>query len=120
MGRLCFALDLIDNPSLIERYRAWHEVGSIPKEVIDSMKKVDITDMEIWQVADRLFMIMETGNDFSATTKAENDAKSTVIQAWETLMSTFQKPLPTAPIGVKWLPMACIFSLVDHENVNGK
>jgi L-rhamnose mutarotase len=118
MGRLCLALDLVDNPSLIARYLDWHRVGGVPREVIDSMKKVDITDMEIWQVADRLFMIMETGPNFSAEAKADDDANSTVVQAWEALMSTFQKPLPTAPTGVKWLPMSRIFNLDDHKNIS--
>ena len=32
--RYCFALDLHDDPALIERYKVWHSPGQVPAAVI--------------------------------------------------------------------------------------
>jgi len=37
--------------------------------------------------------------------------------AWETLMWTFQKPLPHAAPGQKWMPMTQIFDLAQQQGV---
>jgi L-rhamnose mutarotase len=112
--RRCLTLDLKDDPALIERYEAWHSPGAVPEAVIRSIREADIRDMEIWRVHDRLFMIMETGPDFSPEAKAAADMVSEDVQAWERLMWEFQRPLPAAEPGEKWLPMARIFALSEQ------
>jgi L-rhamnose mutarotase len=112
--RHCLALDLKDDPALIARYEAWHAPRAVPMAVIASIRAADIRDMQIWRLGARLFMIMETGPDFSPEAKAAADMASEDVQAWERLMWEFQQPLPGAADGEKWLPMQRIFALSDQ------
>ena len=57
MRRYCFALDLKDDPQLIKEYEQHHR--EVWPEVLESMKSNGIERMEIYRVANRLFMIME-------------------------------------------------------------
>ena len=54
-------------------------------------------------------MILKTPDDFSLGEKGAGDAASTVMQKWEELMWKYQKPLPVAKAGQKWVPMERIF-----------
>ena len=112
--RYCLALDLKDDPALIERYEAWHAPGAVPSAVIRSIREADILDMQIWRIGNRLFMIMETGPGFSPDAKAAADLASEDVQAWERLMWEFQQPLPGAADGEKWIAMRQIFALDEQ------
>jgi L-rhamnose mutarotase len=112
--RHCLALDLADDPALIERYEAWHAPGAVPPAVVASIRAADISDMQIWRVGTRLFMIMETGPAFSPEAKAAADLASEDVQAWERLMWEFQRPLPGAADGEKWIAMKSIFALAEQ------
>ena len=57
------------------------------------------------------FMIMEVNESFSFEAKAKTDQLNPRVQEWETLMSTFQKMLPQAKPGEKWLLMERVFKL---------
>ncbi|MBO9707405.1 MAG: L-rhamnose mutarotase [Caulobacter sp.] len=113
--RHCLALDLKDDEALIARYEAWHAPGATPPAVIRSIREADILALEIWRLGTRLFMIMETGPRFSAEAKAAADMASDDVQAWERLMWRFQKPLPEAPEGEKWMALRRIFALEEHS-----
>jgi L-rhamnose mutarotase len=110
--RLCFALDLVNDVTLIREYCRMHEPGSVWPAVIDHIRARGIESMEIWQRADRLFMIVEAADDFPrrdacADSQAENDR-------WEAYMGTFQRALDDAAAGEKWAAMRRIFLLADH------
>jgi L-rhamnose mutarotase len=110
MLRYCLALDLKDDPTLIAEYEKYHEKlwPEIEKSIIDS----GITNMEIYRIGNRLFMIMETTNDFSFDQKAAADAADPKVQEWENLMWNYQQALPMAQKGEKWMLMKKIFALV--------
>ena len=63
------------------------------------------------RIGNRLFMIMETVDDFSFEEKAEMDANNPKVQEWENLMWKYQQALPMAKEGEKWLLMKQIFKL---------
>mgnify|MGYP006266831783 CR=1 FL=1 len=109
MKRLCFALDLKDDPQLIAEYEAYHQ--RVWPEILESIRQSGIRDMEIYRIHNRLFMIMDTDDDFSLAQKAEQDANNPKVQEWEELMWTYQKALPGAKPDEKWMPMKCIFTL---------
>ncbi len=109
MKRRCFALDLKDDPELIRAYEAHHQ--AVWPEILASIRESGIIDMEIYRVGNRLFMIMETEDDFSLAQKAERDAANQKVQEWEALMWTYQQALPMAKPDEKWMPMQCIFKL---------
>jgi L-rhamnose mutarotase len=107
------ALDLKDDPALIEEYKKHHAPGGVWSEIIDSITQAGIENMEIFLVGNRLFMIMEVADDYCGQAKAEADIANPKVQEWETLMDTFQQSLPWAQAGQKWVPMEQIFSLKD-------
>jgi L-rhamnose mutarotase len=109
MTRYCFALDLKDDAQLISAYEQYHQ--SVWPEIIASIKEADIKVLDIYRVANRLFMIMEVGEDFSFEKKAALDAKNEIVLQWEKLMWEYQQALPTAQPGEKWVLMQKIFSL---------
>ncbi len=67
--------------------------------------------MEIYLLGTRLFMILEAGPDFSLEKKAESDQANPKVQEWEELMWKFQRTLPQAGPGGKWLLLERIFKL---------
>ena len=107
--RFCLTLDLKDNPKLIAEYRRYHE--KIWPEITKSIRNAGIEDMEIHLLGTRMFMIMEVNEGFSFAAKAKADAANPKVREWEELMWRFQKPLPTAKPGEKWLVMERIFKL---------
>ncbi|HEU5233256.1 MAG TPA: L-rhamnose mutarotase [Terriglobales bacterium] len=107
--RYCLALDLKDDPQLIAEYKRYHE--KIWPEITKSIKDAGIEDLEIYLLGSRLFMIMEVNEAFSFAAKAEADRTNPKVQEWEKLMWKFQKPLPQAKPGEKWILMDRIFKL---------
>ena len=111
MTRYCLALDLKEDPTLIAAYEDYH--SSVWPEIIASIKEAGIKALEIYRVANRLFMIIEAGDDFSFEKKAVMDAKNEMVVQWEKLMWEYQQALPTAKPGEKWVLMKKIFTLSD-------
>src|SRR5687767_11473785 len=111
MKRFCFALDLVDDPKLIEEYENWHKPENCWPEVKKSISDAGISDMQIYRTGNRLFMIMETVDDYSGEQKAEMDDNNPKVLKWESLMWKFQQPLPWAKEGEKWVLMKKIFQL---------
>ncbi|MCB0556669.1 MAG: L-rhamnose mutarotase [Phaeodactylibacter sp.] len=109
MKRYCLALDLRNDPQLIAEYEACHR--KVWPEILDSIRNSGITNMEIYRLGSRLFMIMETADDFSFEKKAAMDAANPRVQEWEALMWRFQQALPGAKPGEKWMLMEKIFEL---------
>lgn len=107
MNRQCLALDLKDDPVLIAKYEEYHR--NVWPEILDSLRDSGITNMEIYRISNRLFMIIETTADFSFEKKGKMDAENTRVQDWEVLMWDYQQALPIAKPGEKWLPMERIF-----------
>jgi L-rhamnose mutarotase len=107
--RYCLTLDLQDDPQLIADYKRYHQ--KIWPEITKSIKDSGIQDLEIYQLGTRLFMVMEVGEQFSFEAKTKSDRENPKVQEWEELMWKFQKPLPSANPGEKWLLMDRIFKL---------
>mgnify|MGYP001199278974 CR=1 FL=1 len=107
--RFCFALDLKKDPLLINGYIEHHK--KVWPEILKQIKGTGVESMEIYRISDRLFMIMETNFDFSLSKKQKKDASDPKVQEWETLMSKYQKVLPCAKPGEKWVLMDQIFKL---------
>jgi L-rhamnose mutarotase len=113
MRRLYFALDLKDDPALIKEYEDWHQPGRIWPEVLESLSASGVKELEILRCGDRLIMVIEVPGDFSAADRAILDKASPRVKAWEELMWKFQRPLPFAKAGEKWVPMERMFCLKE-------
>lgn len=107
MKKFCLALDLKDDAQLISEYENYHK--AVWPEILQSITDSGITNMEIYRVSNRLFMIMETTDRFSFEAKSKADASNEKVQEWEKLMWNYQQALPTAKEGEKWMLMEKIF-----------
>lgn len=112
MKRFTLALDLVDDPVLIAEYEKLHE--RIADDIAKSITDAGITEMEIYRIGNRLFMIMETDDDFSFERKSEMDANNPKVQEWENFVWKFQQALPMAKPGEKWMLMKQIFKLTNQ------
>lgn len=109
LNRYCLALDLQNDEQLIEEYEKYHQ--QVWPEIKESIRNAGIEHMEIYRVENRLFMIMETSEHFSFEQKQAMDESNEKVQEWERLMWKYQKALPSAAKGEKWMLMKKIFSL---------
>lgn len=109
MKRYCLALDLVNDPAMISQYIEHHK--AVWPEITDSIKKSGIIEMQIFNVADRLFMVIEVEEGFSFEKKNKMDNQNPYVIKWEELMSTYQKTLANALPGEKWILMEKVFDL---------
>lgn len=109
MQKHCLTLDLKDDPKLIEEYIKFHQ--NVWPEIIKSIQDAGIKNLEIYNVGNRLFMIIEADSSFSFEKKSKLDAENPKVQEWETLMWKFQQAFPGSKPGEKWILMNKIFDL---------
>ncbi|HMC87408.1 MAG TPA: L-rhamnose mutarotase [Chitinophagaceae bacterium] len=109
MKRYCLALDLYNDDKLIAEYEAYHK--NVWPEIKKSILDAGIAHMEIYRTGNRLFMIMDTENNFSFERKAAMDNSNPKVLEWEKLMWKFQSAMPWAKPGDKWILMDKIFML---------
>ena len=114
--RICLALDLKDDAALIAEYERHHEPQNAWPEITDSIKNSGIEEMHIYRIENRLFLIMEVNESFSAERKSAADANNPKVREWEQLMWKFQQPLASARDGEKWLEMKEIYRLSGAES----
>jgi|TARA_X000000950_G_scaffold289428_1_gene413343 L-rhamnose mutarotase len=114
--QICMALDLKDDPRLIEEYKNFHLPENIWPEIPESIRSAGVRDMQIFLVENHLFMIMDVENDFDSKKKEELDARNPVVQRWEKLMWTYQQALPSAKPGQKWVQLERIFQLSNSSD----
>jgi len=107
MKRYCYTLDLVEDEKLIEEYINHHSDvwPEIQKSIIDS----GILLMEIYLIGNRLFMITDVDDFFSLEKRASID--NSKVQEWESLMWKYQKAVPFAKEGEKWVLMDRIYQL---------
>ena len=111
MNKYCLACDLVDDPALITEYERYHLHENKWPEIMQSITGAGITNMEIYRFGNRLFMIMETNDNFDFALKAQMDANNPKVQEWEQLMWKFQQAIPGSKPGEKWVLMDKIFQL---------
>lgn len=109
MKRYCLALDLINDPTRIREYEAYHE--RVWPEILRSIRDSGIHRMEIYRTGNRLTMVIEAEDSFSFEAKSAADAANEKVQEWEKLMWNYQQALPHAGRGEKWMLMQKIFEL---------
>ena len=116
MTRLYFALDLHNDPALIQEYERWHRPDVIWPTVTNSLQKSGVKDLELYRCGNRLLQILDVSQEppHPAMHTAEVDAN---MIAWEELMWRYQQPLPFAQAGEKWVPMNRLFSLRETLSI---
>ena len=105
--RYALALDLADDPALIAEYEQHHR--RVWPEIEASLRAAGINRIEMYRTGNRLVMILEVAPDFSFEAMAAADAANPKVQEWERLMWTYQRALPWAKPGEKWVLMERIY-----------
>ena len=109
MKKYCLALDLVEDPNLISDYKIHHK--NVWPEIEKSIKNTVKTNLEIYCISNRLFMIIEAEDNFSFEEKNKKDINNPKVLEWETLMWKYQQALPVAKPGEKWMLMDLIYKL---------
>lgn len=111
--RYCKTMELRNDPTLIEAYRAAHAKGAAWPEITQGMREVGIVDMEIYLFDTKLFMIMETVGDFNHDNAMAKLAKKPRQGEWEAYMSRFQDTSEEANADQKWQLMERIYKMEE-------
>ena len=109
MKRYCQTLELRNEPELIKAYTEEH--SRVWPEVQAGIREVGILDMQIYAYGNRLFMIVDTVDDFDWVTDNARLATLPRQAEWEAYMSKVQGADPSAPSTAKWKLMTKIFEL---------
>jgi len=107
--RYCQALDLVDDPALIAEYQQHHQ--RIWPDIATHLREFGVLEMEIYLLGHRLFMVMDTTDDFDGDAFARRSLQNPKVCEWETLMWKYQRPTPWTPAGEKWVALTPIFAL---------
>ena len=107
MKRYCQTLELRDDPEMIEQYCEVHR--HVWPEIIEGQRQVGILDMQIFRRGRRLFMIMDTVDDFDFVRDNARLATLPRQAEWEAYVAKFQGADPNAPSTDKWQLMERIF-----------
>jgi L-rhamnose mutarotase len=109
--RICQALELRNDPALIEEYKYWHRAENIWPEIPAGIKEVGILDMEIYILGQQLFMIVEVPGDFDWDKSFARLATLDRQTEWERFMAKFQLCDPDSGSSERWKKMEQIFKL---------
>ena len=107
MKRYCQTLDLRDDPEMIEKYVEAH--SQVWPEVQTGIREVGILDMQIFRKENRLFMIMDTVDEFDFVADNARLAGLPRQAEWEAYVSQFQGCASGASSSEKWRLMDKIF-----------
>ena len=67
MTRWFYALDLQDDPALIDEYERWHQADRIWPDILQSLRAAGIEAAEIFRTGTRLVLVMEVSAEFDPT-----------------------------------------------------
>ena len=110
MKSYAMALDLKDDPAVVDEYKRWHR--AVWSEVVDGLKSIGISKMKIFLLGRRLFMYLEAPDDFDlARDFPKYVAQSPRAAEWDELMRRFQQPAAGAAPGEWWAAMEEVFDL---------
>ena len=110
--RVCLALDLKEDPELIEKYIYHHKLENNWPEINDGIRRSGIQLMDIYRVDNRMFMICEidAGDDFDACW--DEIGTYPRQEEWAELMGNFIQALPGHKL--EWVKMERVYSLPDN------
>ncbi len=113
MTRHVLAVDLKDDPAVVEAYKKHHR--QVWPEVLRSLRGAGIGNMQIYMLGRRLVMLVEMHEGLDVRgVFAAHVASHPRVAEWEALMKSMQQPPPDSAAGEWWAVMQPIFHL--HED----
>ncbi len=111
--RFCQILEITDNPQLISLYRKYHSREHHWKEIREGIRSVGILEMELYIYENKVFMIVDTEEDFEWDKAMARLATLPRQAEWEAFVSELQGCDPKATSDQKWKLMERMFYLYD-------
>jgi L-rhamnose mutarotase len=102
-------LCLQNDPAKIESYKAQHQ--AVWPGVCARLREVGVHEMKIFLRDRRMFMFIETSDEFEPRRDFARVNEDPISQEWNTLMGTLQERAPEASPDEWWAPMELVFSL---------
>jgi L-rhamnose mutarotase len=112
MKEFALHLELKNDPDLITQYEHYHR--DVWPQVIEAIRHVGILNMKIYRWGNRIFMIMQTSDDYDMQQAANYLNSDPVSIEWEQLMDKFQQRLPGTLLEQKWQLMSRCFDLQHY------
>ncbi len=103
------ALDLRDDPALVERYKREH--AQAWPAVTARLREIGVTEMRIFLLGRRMFMYCETRDGFDPAVDFARSTDDPTYRTWDELMRTMQQPVPEAKPDEWWAMMELVFDL---------
>ena len=113
--RYCQTLELKNDPELIRKYREAHDREHHWREIREGIRSVGIEEMEIYILGNRLFMIVETSDDFNWDEAMARLATLPRQAEWEAYVAQFQGCDANATSDEKWQMMERMFYLYPEN-----
>ena len=113
----CYAqtICLKNDPRGIEEYKRHH--ADCWPEVLGALKSVGVLRMKIYLLETRMFMYMETTDEFQPEVDFPRHLEmSPSCVEWGKLMSTFQTPAPEAKDGEWWAYMEEVYDFESQHD----
>jgi L-rhamnose mutarotase len=111
-------LCLRDDPEKIETYRRYHQ--NVWPEVLADLRAVGIREMQIFLLGRRMFMYLETDDDFDLRRDFPRAQASPRSKEWNQFMATLQERAPEASPEDWWAPMELVFSMQWPQHLPGR
>ena len=108
-NRAVLAIDLKDDPAIIETYRKHHR--DVWPEVIASLQASGIRSMDIYILGRRLVMLLETDGRHYQECFSSHVASHPRVAEWEALMRSMQESPADSRQESWWTPMEPLFHL---------
>ncbi len=105
--RICLAVDLKNDPKLIEEYLWYHSPEHFWTVIGEGIEKAGIDVMDIYQVDNRLFMICELPADVDFDEAWQRIGNYERQAEWGELMSGYQQALPGHKL--EWVRMNWVY-----------
>ena len=107
-------LDLIDDPDVISEYCEYHR--NVWPDVIEGLSLIGINEMKIFLGGNRLFMYIETSDEFEPGRDFPKYMETGSAKKWDDLMRKFQQKVPSAKPEEWWTEMEEVFNLQWFNN----
>ncbi len=103
-------LELRDDQNTIDEYRRYHR--EVWPEVISGLRSIGIQKMKIFLLGTRMFMYIETPDDFDLATDFQRYTDSSPRAAeWDVMMREFQVRVAVAGDDEWWAGMEEVFDI---------
>ena len=109
MKRFAMTCMLKDGPGIIEKYEDYH--ANPWPAITEGNKRAGVKRVFIYRIQRRLFLFLETADDFDLKTAGEKQLVDPKAKEWDELMRTFQTNVPEAAEGTTWVEMKEIHAL---------